>query len=248
MSEQKLPMAGHAHGSSAPEAPRGASTTSLRMIVTLAVFGAAAGLCIVLAYSWANPKILANQAARLSASITEVLGGAERYETVYLEGNAFTRQPQADTAGLDRVYVGYTADGQPRGVAIVTEATGFADVVRVIFGYDPSTGEIIGMKVIEQKETPGLGDKIEKDTLFTRQFIGLGSPVVGVKQGRQTGAKEEVVMITGVTISSRAVVGMINQRLEAVGEPVKAFWSSGVAGQGTTTQPSAGSGQPGGVR
>jgi electron transport complex protein RnfG len=218
------------------------------MIVTLAAFGAVAGFAIVLAYGWANPRILANRAARLSASVTEVLGGAERYETVYLEGDAFTREPQADTATLDRMYVGYTADGQPRGVAIVAEASGFADVIRVIFGYDPASGDLLGMKVMEQKETPGLGDKIEKDTLFTRQFIGLGTPVVGLKQGRQTGAKEEVVMITGVTISSRAVVGMINQRLEAIAGPVKTFWSSGVAAEGATTQPSGGSDQPGGVR
>lgn len=248
MSEQKLPMAGHAHGSAAPAGPIQVSTTSLRMIVTLAIFGAAAGLCIVLAYSWANPRILANQAARLSASITEVLGGAERYETAYLDGETFTREPQADTAGLDRVYVGYTADGQPRGVAIVTEATGFADVVRVIFGYDPATGNLIGMKVVEQKETPGLGDKVEKDTLFTRQFDEVSAPILGVKKGRETGAKEEVVMITGATISSRAVIDMINRRLEAIGGPVRAFWSSGAVGQGATTQPSGGSGQPGGVR
>jgi len=248
MSEQKLPMAGHTHGASALAAPVQVSTSSVRMIVTLAIFGAVAGAAIVLAYGWANPRILANQAARLSASITEVLGGAERYETVYLDGGTFTREPQADTAGLDRVYVGYTADGQPRGVAIAANAAGFSDVVRVIFGYDPATGNLLGMKVIENKETPGLGDKIEKDTLFTRQFIGVGTPVLGVKKGRESGAKEEVVMITGATISSRAVIGMIDRRLEAIGEPVKAFWSSGAAGQGATTQPSGGSGQPGGVR
>ena len=115
MSERKLPMA-----ENAPPAPVQVSTSSARMIVTLAIFGAAAGLCIVLAYGWANPRILANQAARLSASIMEVLGGAERYETIYLDGETFTREPQADTAGLDRVYVGYTADGQPRGVAMAT--------------------------------------------------------------------------------------------------------------------------------
>lgn len=248
MSEHKLPMAGHAHGSAEPEASGAASTTSARMIVTLALFGAVAGAAIVLAYGWANPRILAHQAARLSASITEVLGGAERYETIFLDGGTLTREPQADTARLDRVYVGYTADGQPRGVAIVTEAPGFADVVRVIFGYDPATGNLLGMKVIENKETPGLGDKIEKDTMFTRQFVELGTPVVGVKKGRETGVDEEVIMITGATISSRVVIDMINRRLEAIGEPVGAFWSSGAAAQSAGTQTGGSSGQPGGVR
>jgi len=248
MSEQKLPMAGHAHGGSASTTPGQVPTSSARMIVTLAVFGAIAGAAIVLAYSWAHPRILAQQAARLTASITEVLGGAERYETVFLDGGTLTREPQADTTGLDRVYVGYTADGQPRGVAIVTEASGFADVVRVIFGYDPTSGNLLGMKVIESKETPGLGDKIEKDTLFVRQFIELATPILGVKKDRATGADEEVVMITGATISSRTVIDMINRRLEEIGEPVGAFWTSGATAQGATSQTTGGSGQPGGVR
>ncbi len=243
MSEQKLPMAGDA-----PPAPIQVSTSSVRMIVTLAVFGGIAGAAIVLAYAWAHPRILAHQAARLSASVTEVLGGAERYEPIFLDGSPLAREPQADTAGLDRVYVGYTPDGQPQGVAIVTEAPGFADVVRVIFGYDPASGNLLGMKVLENKETPGLGDKIEKDTTFTRQFIELGTPIVGVKKGRETGADEEVVMITGVTISSRVVIDMINRRLDAIGEPVRAFWSSGAAAQDATTQAGGGAGQPGGVR
>jgi electron transport complex protein RnfG len=217
------------------------------MITTLALFGAVAGAAIVVAFGLTQPRILAHQAERLSSAITEVLGGAESYKTAFIENGALTWEPQADTAGLDRVYVGYLADGQPRGIAISTDAPGFADVVRVIFGYDPATGNLLGMKVLEQKETPGLGDKIEKDTLFTRQFIELGTPIVGVKKGRESGAEKEVVMITGVTISSRVVVNMINNRLEAVGEPVKAFWSSGAVGQ-NAAPPGGGTGQPGGVR
>lgn len=248
MSEQKLPMAGHPHGASEPAAPVQVSTSSARMIVTLAVFGAVAGAAIVLAFGWTQPRILAHQAERLSASITEVLGGATRYETVFFDNGTLTREPQADTAGLDRVYVGYLADGQPRGVAIVTEAPGFSDVVRVIFGYDPATGNLLGMKVLENKETPGLGDKVEKDTMFTRQFVELGTPIVGVKKGRDTGADQEVVMITGATISSRTVIDMINRRVEAIGEPVRTFWSSGAVGLSTVTQTSGGSGQAGGVR
>ncbi|MBE0617380.1 MAG: FMN-binding protein, partial [Proteobacteria bacterium] len=190
---------------------------------------------IVTVFSWANPLIQANQAARLAGAITEVLGGAERYETVFLDGGAFTNEPQADTANLDRVYVGYDAAGAPHGVAIVTEASGFADVVRVIFGYDPATGNLLGMTVLENKETPGLGDKIEKDSTFVGEFQDVGTPLQGVKKDRATGTHEEVVMITGATISSRTVVDMINRRLEAIREPVGALWAStSVAPEGAT--------------
>ena len=231
MSEQKLPMAGNA-----PPAPVVVSASSMRLIATLSVFGAIAGAAIVLAFAWTKPRIEANQAARLTAAITEVLGGAEGYKTVFLEDGRLTLEPQADTARMDRVYVGYDAAGQPRGVAMATQAPGFVDVIRLIFGYDPATGDLMGMKVLDNKETPGLGDKIEKDTLFTRQFIELGTPILGVKKGRATGADEEVIMITGATISSRIVIDMINRRLEALKEPVSTYWSTSLTARGDSTK------------
>lgn len=230
MSEQKLPMAGHGGAPPTPSVVK--STSAARLVGTLAFAGAVAGAAIVMVYSWANPLIQANQAARLAGAITEVLGGAERYETVFLDGGAFTSEPQADTATLDRVYVGYDAAGAPHGVAIVTEASGFADVVRVIFGYDPATGDLLGMKVLENKETPGLGDKIEKDSTFVGEFVDVGTPLKGVKKDRATGGHEEIVMITGATISSRVVVDMINRRLEAIREPVGTLWASTSADSG----------------
>ena len=234
MSEQKLPMAGPADA--APPAPAQASTSPVRMVATLAIAGAVAGAAIVSVFGWAQPRIQANQAARLEAAILEVLGGATRYETAFLDGAAFTLEPQADTAALDRVYLGFDADGAPHGVAIATQASGFADVVRVIFGYDPASGDLLGMKVLENKETPGLGDKIEKDSVFVGEFVDVGTPLLGVKKDRATGAHEEIVMITGATISSRTVVDMINRRLEAIKDPVGAFWTS--ASSSTAAAPS----------
>ncbi|GMV05781.1 MAG: hypothetical protein AMXMBFR53_20580 [Gemmatimonadota bacterium] len=236
MSEQRLPMAAGAEGGAA-QPPVQVSTSSVRLVGTLAVAGALAGLAIVLVFQWAKPRIEAYQARILAEAVTEVLGGAERYETVFVEGGRLTPQPQADTAGLDRVYVGYDAAGQPRGVALVAAESGFQDVIRLIFGYDPATGDVLGMKVLESKETPGLGDKIEKDSTFIREFLGVGSPLVGVKKDRATDAHEEVVMITGATISSRAIIDIINHRLEALGEPVSTYWSSALVAGGAQATP-----------
>jgi electron transport complex protein RnfG len=78
------------------------------------------------------------------------------------------------------------------------------------------------MKVLESKETPGLGDKIFKDMDFVTGFQGVETPIVGVKQGAATGAENEVDMITGATISSRTVIGIINHRVEALGTIMEA--------------------------
>ena len=189
MSERDLPMAGG-----------DVEASSARLVGTLAFAGAFAGLAIVLVFQWANPQIEEYRARVLEEAITEVLAGADRYETVFLGAGGLTMPPAADTADLDRVYVGFDAGDRPVGIAVQGGEPGFQDVISLIFGYDPDTGELLGMKVLEHKETPGLGDKIEKDSAFIGAFRRVATPVVGVKKGRESGADEEVIMITGATI------------------------------------------------
>jgi len=223
VNDRSLPSAGPpAGGRVEPE------SSSMRLVGTLAVAGALAGLAIVLVFQWADPRIEAWRAEVLSAAVTEVLAGADRYETIFLGGDGFTLDPVGDTAGLDRVYLGYDEAGTPVGVAMVGAGAGFQDVIRVIFGYHPGSGDVIGMRVLESKETPGLGDKIEKDSVFIRAFDGVGAPIEARASGRESGADDEVTMITGATISSRAIVDIINGRLEEVSGHVDAFWRSRV--------------------
>lgn len=261
MSEQKLPMAGGGNSQGAAAAPSGAAAgpaqppmdvdvSAFRLVGTLTVAGALAGLAIVLVYMWAQPRIEAYQARVLAEAVTEVLGGASRYETAFMDTDGvFKLQPSADTATLEeRIYVGYDEANNPVGVAVVGEKAGFQDVIRLIFGYDPDSGRLLGMKVLESRETPGLGDKIEKDSTFFGQFAGVATLVQGVKKGRETGADEEVVMITGATISSTAVIDIINMRVEALRDPIATFWTSGAhAGAGQGAEPSPGAAQPGGA-
>ncbi len=99
-------------------------------------------------------------------------------------------------------------------MAVKAAAAGFQDVIALIYGFDPGSGKLLGMKVLESKETPGLGDKIYKDEAFVQQFFdGPATPLVGVKPGAGSGAPEEIDMITGATISSRAVIRIINNAL-----------------------------------
>jgi electron transport complex protein RnfG len=211
-------MTGHAHGAP-PTTPERTKVSASRLIITLGGGGAVAGALIVIAYTLTLPPIEANRARRLNAAITEVLRHPARFDTLYLVGGALQRQPPAgtDPKTLEKVYLGHDKDGAATGYAVVAEAPGFADQIRVIFGYEAKTRSLLGMKVVENKETPGLGDRIEKDTNYVRQFAGVMSPIVGVKQGAGKGGKDEVVLITGATISSRTVVRIINDALGRLG-------------------------------
>lgn len=216
----------------------GVITSPARMVGTLALAGAAAGLLLVLVHQWSQPRILAHQAATLRAAVEEVLGEPDRYETLFVHQGALTATvpPGVDTTTLERVYRGYDAGGRPVGYAITGAEPGFQDFIRLIFGYDPESGRVLGMKVLESKETPGLGDKIEKDTAFVGAFAGVAAPLEGVKAGAGHDGETEVDMITGATISSRTVIGIINHRLERVGPLLVDYERGGVAvtGRGRT--------------
>ena len=66
----------------------------------------------------------------------------------------------------------------------------------MLVGVDPEL-RVKGMKILSQRETPGLGTNVEKPK-FQKQFIGKG-----MKDAIEP--KKDIDAITGATISSRAV-------------------------------------------
>ena len=221
------PTASHdAHG---PSLPVRSDVSAVKLIGTLALAGAIAGLLIVVVFQWAQPRILAHQAEVLRAAVLEVLGAPAHYETLFVVGDELTADLPvgADSSAFEQVFLGFAEDGSPAGFAIVGQEPGFQDVIRLIFGYDPVSGRILGMKVLESKETPGLGDKIEKDSSFVSAFAGTATPLEGVKRGAGRGTAGEIDLITGATISSRAVISIINQRLEQLDPLLERYRAEG---------------------
>ena len=201
----------------AQDEPAPKEVSTFRLVATLAVAGALAGLLIVLVNLHTKPIIDKYKAEQLQLAVYEVLPGVERYDTFYLvDGELSLALPDgAKESEFKRVYIGRDSSGQATGVAISRGESGFQDVIMVIFGYDPVNNTLSGMKILDSKETPGLGDKIFKDMDFVEQFFaGPETPLLGVKSGAGKGKPNEIDMITGATISSKAVIGIINHALE----------------------------------
>jgi electron transport complex protein RnfG len=205
-----------------------------KLLATLALAGAGAGFLIVFVWSWTHPIIQAYKAEQLRLAVQEVLGGPDHFDTLYVyEGTLVKELPAAvDGTALEQVFLGYAADGERIGYAVAYGEPGFQDIVRVIFGYDRAGQQVLGMKVLESKETPGLGDKIEKDSSFVNQFGGASAPLLGVKPREATGDPHEIDMITGATISSRVVIRIINNQIERLGPLMDAY--TGQVAQGDT--------------
>jgi electron transport complex protein RnfG len=110
------------------------------------------------------------------------------------------------------------------GFAIPAKEPGFQDPIELLFGFDPKSNTTLGVTIISSRETPGLGDKIQDDT-WRAQFKGVSAPVNATKRGAIPPG--DVLMITGATISSRAVVTAINSNLERW-RPLIGSYSQGV--------------------
>ena len=184
---------------------------SFRLIATLGVAGLMSGLCLVGAFLYTEPPILAAKARALEAAVYEVLPGCSTYDVFEWSGGKLEKTSGVSGSG-ERVFLGYDPSGKPLGYAIQAQVPGFQDIVAGIFGYVPESRTIIGFKVLESKETPGLGDKIIKDLVFLKNFekLAVEPEIVLVKAG-QNASPTEVDAITGATISSRAVVSLLNK-------------------------------------
>jgi electron transport complex protein RnfG len=199
---------------------------SSRMIATMGSVGLIAGVLLVATFQITFPFIEANRAELLERSIFEVIPNATQ-KAVYTktEADKLVLLGEQDESPF-RLYTAYDDRNKLRGVAIEAQGLGFQDVLRIIYGYSPDCECIVGMKVLESKETPGLGDKIEKDARFRANFDALDvrltpdenqllNPVVLVKKGQKT-EKWQVEAITGATISSRAIATIINQSSQTI--------------------------------
>jgi electron transport complex protein RnfG len=188
---------------------------SWKLLATMTAAGAMAGLLIVTSYQATLPRIEHHKGEVVRAAVQEVLKAPHSFDTLYLRGGALVRTLPAGTSakGLETIYLGHDAAGKRVGFALSATGNGFQDPVTVMFGYDAAAHRLIAMRVIANRETPGLGNKIESDSAFVDGFVSAATPLNGVKPDRGKGGPNDVVMITGATISSRAVIRIINDAI-----------------------------------
>ena len=128
----------------------------------------------------------------------------------YSEGHLEVSTSESDDENT--LYVGYDDKGKLIGYAISGKGPGFQDTIAILYGYKPDKRLIVGMEVLESRETPGLGDKIYKDADFQKNFKALAvePSIILVKKGSKM-VSNEVDAMTGATISSKAIVRILNK-------------------------------------
>ncbi len=111
------------------------------------------------------------------------------------------------------------SDGKLAGWVTKSAGQGYADKIEILIGFDPGMDKITGLFVLDQKETPGLGNKILEDA-WRGQFLdkSTAKPLTPVKG--KSRASNEIDAITGATISSKAVTDIINTAVADLRQPL----------------------------
>lgn len=112
-----------------------------------------------------------------------------------------------------RVHTATDASGAVVGYAVETATkNGFSGVFSLMVGFTPD-GKVLGVKVLQHAETPGLGDKMTAE----------GNALFGSIEGRNVGEMDlrvtkdggEVDALTAATITSRAYVDAVGRAYNA---------------------------------
>lgn len=111
------------------------------------------------------------------------------------------------------VYRAVDEGGAPAGWVVPAGGPGFNDRIELLIGLDSDAARITGLYVLQQNETPGLGNRIVEPEWRAR-FAGQSAEgaLRGVK-GRAGGAGE-VEAVTGATVSSESVLAIVNAAVE----------------------------------
>lgn len=198
------------------------TTPSGKMITTLVLVATICGVLIVGAFESTQDAISENKRIMVERAVFKVLPGAASVRE-YAATASGIRQLTAGVAmpeGGVKFYAAYDKDGALKGIAAEAAGKGYADVVRILYGYDVNCQCIIGIGVVSMRETPGIGDKIITDQAFVKNFealdvrvnaemTALANAVKVVKHGTKTNPWQ-IDAIAGATVTSKAVGRGIN--------------------------------------
>jgi RnfABCDGE-type electron transport complex G subunit len=181
-------------------------TLSSRMIIVLTCVGFLSGGFLTGVGLVTKEKIAFNKQKEIEEAIISVVPMTSSSETLYEEEDL-------------TVYGGKNENGDLQGFAVYTSGMGFQDKITLMFGVDASLSKISRMAVLEQQETPGLGAKIKDNETFLKYWEGKdSSQPLTLRKPAVSSIEElavsEVNTITGATISSQAILDMVNLAME----------------------------------
>ena len=160
-----------------------------------------------------GPIIEANKKAETYGVVPELVSGADgaKTEAVEIEG----KDGRVSTA-----YKALSESGKQKGWVLPGSGQGFADKIDLLIGLTTDVSTITGIYILDQKETPGLGNYIVEEE-FRSRFAdkSTAQPLTVVKADPTK--PNDILAITGATISSDSVTNIVNKTIANFEESLK---------------------------
>lgn len=214
--------------------PRTPSATgmAMRTAVILLVFVVVFTSLLAAVFLWTRPAIEAAAAEEKMKLISEVLP-RELYDNDLLSDRL--QLPPNPALGADEASTAYLARRAGQASALVFEAVapdGYSGKIRLLIAVT-ADGTLLGVRVTQHKETPGLGDYIDprkdrnKERPWIRQFDGLSLATVADREWRVKKDSGRFDSVVGATITPRAVIKAVHKALHYVAENRRQLFATG---------------------
>lgn len=180
----------------------------IKLGLILAVYTIVGCVGLAVVYNSTSKTIAQRQEADLQAGLHEV----------FPKATGFAPTDKVQSSNPKVIFdAAYTADGPsgPLGIAVKVRGGSYGGLTTLIVGVS-TDGTITGVKVLENKDTPGLGANAASPTYYVDKATKTTFPgqFAGKKLTDGFVVKKDVIAITSATITSRAITGLV----QAVGK------------------------------
>ena len=176
------------------------------------------GLLIAVTNAAWSPRIEQNKKAKLNNLMQGLISKAQSFEVAAKDVEIPTKKGKF---AKTNIYKAIDSSGRCAGFAFIAVGSGFADKIELVIAVDRRCENLFGFDVLSSNETPGFGDKIKED-YYRNQFAGAPAAEVSlVKTGDDGLIDNEIVAISGATVSSEAVVEIFNKYIDSVKQKLR---------------------------
>ncbi len=185
----------------------------IKSSTVLALFTLIGSSSLVWVHANTKDRIAENERVLLLTRLNEIVSSGSYDNDLVSDTNSLLAPLRL---GSEEPLTAYRARLSNKPVAAILTAVapnGYNGAIRLLVGIN-TRGEIIGVRVVRHRETPGLGDKIE--TSRSDWILGFnGKSLENTKPGQWAVKPDggDFDSLTGATITPRAVVNAVHNSL-----------------------------------
>ena len=184
------------------------------------------GLLIAITNAGLSPRIEQNEINKRNRLVGALLPEAKSF--IALDAPIEIESARGKKEKVE-VYKAMSEAGECVGWSFNAAGSGFVDKIELVVAVDAKFEKIAGFDVLSSNETPGFGNQIKYD-YYRSQFRGAPAEQLKlVSIGEPRKIDSQIVGITGATVSSSAVVDILNTFLSGIKAQMKA---KGLIGNG----------------